>query len=76
MAHREYLYERCVEVVEALQGLGPFSISEAWRSDSNRGPESYSMMRNVIRDMVIHGLLVCVKRDRANKCRAYDFAVR
>lgn len=70
---REYLYERCVEVIEALQGGGPFSISEAWRADPHRGPTSYGMMRNVVKDLVLHGLIVCVKPDRSGKCRAYDF---
>lgn len=71
---RAWAYERLVEHIESLQGQGPFSISRAWRADPMKSPSTFNMIQKVVHDMALHGLIVCVKPDRAGKCRGWDFA--
>ena len=70
---RAILYEKCVEHLEELYAE-TFTISDAWRTMEFRGPENYNMMRNVVRDLYLHGHLLCAKRDKAGKCRLWVWA--
>lgn len=71
---RAVVYETLVEYVEGLYGT-EFSISSAWRGMRDTlGWSDHNMMRHVFRDMVLHGLLICVRRTGDGKCRAYRFS--
>lgn len=65
------LYEHLVEHVEERLAGREMSMSELWRCDPLKSPRSYNLIKKVIYDMAMHGLLVCTFIDRGGKCRRW-----
>jgi hypothetical protein len=84
---RMNMYEECLEAVEdfAKEHDGKFTKSGVWRHNSFHtryqggrffGPPEYAMLTNVIRDLHQHGLIRCLHRDKAGRCRLWTTTPR
>jgi hypothetical protein len=67
---RAVVYEAMVEWIESL-GDAEFSMT-TWRAMRDTlGWSDSNMMSHAIKDMLLHGLLICVRRDSKGHCRSY-----
>lgn len=65
MLNRAVMYEEVVETIEAWSG--PFSTMQVWRKIAG-GPPYLSVVKNVIADLRVHRLIVCIRMDRPQRC--------
>lgn len=65
------IYEQIVEAVEGLPDGVTFTITELWRI-AGAGPDRWHKTVQVVKDMEMHGLVHCVRKDApGRRCMAY-----
>lgn len=65
------VYERCVEVIEAHQGAGPFTRPKVWK-ETGTGPTGYNLVGSALWDMRMHGLVDVVRWSRGRKASEWE----
>lgn len=63
-------YEDAVEWIE--RATAPFSIQDVFSSFPYRGPTAFRASQNAVHDMAGHGLVVCIRKSRHNKCILWE----